>query len=321
MFAQLESGSFVFDGQKRYYTVFLPADYTGTDNMPLVIYLHSYGWTPQQDMNYIQLNEVADTSGFVVVYPSGKPYWNSGISDDPQWPTNNGDDVGFINALIDTLSEHYSIDTGKIYACGYSNGGFMAYKLACRLSNRISAIASVGGVMTNSTLAGCNPLHPVPVLEIHGTDDWWVPFNGGNTGWLSVHETLSYWIDYNNCSLKGAVTALPDLDETDSCTVERTIYGKCDSSVNVIFYKVIHGGHTWPGAGLPGFKHEGYVTGDINANVVILNFFKNVQVITSVGHPETDDSNQAGVWLKSYPNPHIRKQPFPFSSQRTRREQ
>ena len=142
-------------------------------DIPLVIYLHGYGWTAEQDMNYTRLYEVADTTGYIVVYPSGAPYWNSGISDNPDLATSDVDDVGFINALIDTLSAQYSIDFERVYACGYSNGGFMSYKLACQLSNRIAAIASVGGVMPNSLMKNCNPLRTMPILEIHGTNDWW----------------------------------------------------------------------------------------------------------------------------------------------------
>ena len=77
--AQIQTGSFEFEGRLRNYMVYLPNNYTGSINFPLVIYLHSYGWTAQQGMNYTQLNQVADASDFIVVYPSAVPNWNSGI--------------------------------------------------------------------------------------------------------------------------------------------------------------------------------------------------------------------------------------------------
>jgi polyhydroxybutyrate depolymerase len=267
-YAQIQTGNFDFEGRNRNYMVFLPNNYTGTLNFPLVIYLHSYGWTANQGMNYTLLNQVADTSNFIVAYPSAIPNWNSGIGDNPNWPTPGVDDVGFINALIDTLSNHYSIDLEKIYACGYSNGGFMAYKLACQLSHRIAAIASVGGVISSNTEANCNPLRTMPVLQIHGTNDPWVSING-NTGWLSVDQTLSYWTNYNNC-VEADTIILPDLDQTDGCSVEKISYTNCS---NVIYYKVINGGHTWPGAGPPGYP-AGNTNQDIHASTLILNFFK-----------------------------------------------
>ena len=272
LIAQTKASISDIEGLKRNYTVFLPNNYSDTLDFPLVIYLHGYGWTVEQDMNYTRLYELTDTAGYIIVYPSGTPYWNSGISDNPDLPTPNIDDVEFINTLIDTLSEQYSIDLYRVYACGYSNGGFMAYKLACQLSNRIAAIASVGGVMPNSLMGNCNPLRTMPVLEIHGTDDWWVPVNG--TGyWHSVDKTLSYWTNYNNCTQIDRIT-LPDVNPEDSCTVEKIVYANSSNNCEVIYYKVINGGHTWPGAGKPGYSHEGNVNDDFNANIEILNFFK-----------------------------------------------
>lgn len=269
-YAQIKTGSFDFEGKHRNYMMFLPNNYTGTTNFPLVIYLHSYGWTAQQGMDYTLLNHVADTSNFVIAYPNAIPNWNSGIGDNSSWPTPDVNDVGFINALIDTLNNNYSIDLNRIYACGYSNGGFMAYKLALQLSHRFAAIASVGGVISTST---ANPLSTItmPVLQIHGTSDPWVPISG-KTGWYSVDETLSYWTNLNNC-VESDTTILPDLDKTDGCSVEKINYRNCST---VIYYKVINGGHTWPGAGPPGYT-AGNTNQDIHASTLILNFFKNLE--------------------------------------------
>lgn len=298
-YAQIETGSFDFEEHHRNYMVYLPNNYPGTINFPLVIYLHCYGWTAQQGINYTLLHQVADTSGFIVVYPSAINNWNSGLGDNPSWPTPNVDDVGFINALIDTLSNHYSIDLERIYACGYSNGGFMSYKLACQLSHRIAAIASVGGVISTNTAANCNPLRTMPVLQIHGTADNIVPLNGA-TGWYSVDQTLSYFADLNGC-VQLDTLILPDLDPTDGCTVQKISYSNCSDESNVIFYKVINGGHSWPSAAAD-YSWAGKRTKDINATVEILNFFKNYELVTSI---ETIESSTPGEFhlLQNYPNP------------------
>jgi len=273
--SQIEEHSLDFDGLKRNYMVFLPKNYTSNSHFPLVIYLHSYGWTAEMGMDYTMLNEVANACDFMVAYPSGDNHWNSGIADNASYPTPDNDDVGFINALIDTLGSDYSIDPNRIYATGYSNGGFMAYKLACQLSNRIAAIASVGGVLSSTTATNCNPLRTMPVLHIHGVEDGWVPIEGlRSKNWLSVDETLSYWRDINNCR-KTRKTKLEDIEPSDDSTVEKISYTKCNDNSDVIYYKVINGGHTWPGPSQAGY---GNLNQDFNAGVTIWNFFNDHQL-------------------------------------------
>ena len=299
-YAQNQTGSFEFEGRTRDYIVSLPDNFSDTTNFPLVIYLHSYGWTAQQGMDYTLMNLVADTSGFIVVFPNAVDRrWNSGIGENPDWPDPDVDDVGFINALIDTLSNHYSINLKRIYACGFSNGGFMSYKLACQLSHRIAAIASVGGVISSGTANNCNPQHTMPVLQIHGTADGIVsPY--GTTDWYSVDQTLSYWTDFNDCVQVNTVLLL-DLDPTDGCTVKKITYSNCSDESNVIFYKVINGGHSWPGAAAD-YSWAGNKTNDINAGVEILNFFKNYELVTSI---EPTPSSTPGEFclFQNYPNP------------------
>jgi polyhydroxybutyrate depolymerase len=290
--AEIQNGSFEFDGRLRNYMVYLPTNYTGTINFPLVICLHPYGWGAERMMNYTNMNQVADASDFIVVYPSAIPDWNSGIADNPNYPTPNVDDVGFINALIDIMSNSYSIDPERIYACGFSNGGLMSYKLACQLSNRIVAIACVGGLISTSTAESCCPLRTMPVLHIHGTADPYGPINGG-TGWYSVDQTLSYWTNFNDC-VQADTIILPDLDPTDGCTVEKTTYTNCSDNSDVVYYKVINGGHTWPGAGSLGSAF-GNTNQDIDASVEIWNFFKNYKLVT---RPVVDFNGDGSVDIK-----------------------
>jgi polyhydroxybutyrate depolymerase len=274
----IESGGFAFEGHEREYLLFIPDSYTEGKQYPLVVYLHSYGWNARRGMEYTHLNEVGNANGFFIVYPNGIDNWNSGIGDNSAYPTKDVDDVGFIDALIDTLSSSYGIDLERVYATGYSNGGFMTYRLACELSQRIAAIASVGGVLSTSVLADCNPDRAVPVLQIHGTRDPWVPLNGA-TGWHSLDETLNFWVNWNNC-IQHATTVLPDLDPTDECTAEKTQYTDCTDNSHVIYYEVINGGHSWPGAGSAGY-YVGNTNQDFSASVEIWNFFKDYRLSTN----------------------------------------
>ena len=266
----IETDSFEFEGQERTHMLFIPDSYSDSQNYPLLIDLHAFEWTAEHEMNYTQLNQVAENYGFMVVYPSAIENWNS---------TPDVNDVEYIDALIDTLSEGYSIDLERIYATGFSQGGLMAYKLACQLSHRIAAIAAVAAGVPASILRNCNPLRPVPVLHIHGTQDREAPIIGeldDTTGFVSVHRTLNYWIAFNNC-VETETAKLEDSDQTDSSTVEKTSYTNCDNDSDVIYLKVISGGHTWPGAGWSGYS-LGNTNQDINASVEIWNFFMDHQL-------------------------------------------
>jgi polyhydroxybutyrate depolymerase len=294
-------GNITFGGETRDYMVYLPGSYNESAEFPLVIYLHAYGRTAQQGMDYSQLHVAAETSGYIAAYPSAAPNWNSGISDNPYFSTPDHDDVGFIDVLIDTLRGRYSIDNSRVYACGFSNGGFMAYRLACELGHRIAAVASVGGVHSNTIAAGCNPVRTVPVLHIHGTGDFVVPPDG-NEHWPSVDQTLDYWTTRNNCAQADSV-ALADTDPGDGCTVTRYTYRNSSGITGVEYYRILGGGHTWPGAGPIGVP-LGNTNHDIDANAVILSFFDDItNPLTDIGETGNQHVPKDYSLEQNYPNP------------------
>jgi polyhydroxybutyrate depolymerase len=275
-FDNIVNGSFEIDGRNRHYKVYLPENYSNTSDLPLMIYLHAYDWNPNRGMDYTQMNLVADTSGFILVCPSAiNNRWNSGVGDNPIWPAPEVDDVGFINALIDTLNENFSIDPKRIYACGFSNGGFMSHKLACQLSHRIAAIASVGGIISAGTVEKCNSQRAMPVLQIHGTLDNTVPING-TSGWYSVDETMSFWSELNGC-VKVDTIQVPDIVLSDGCTIQKIIYSNSNRKIKAIYFKVEKGGHSWPSA-TADYSWSGNRNLDINASVEIWNFLKNYKL-------------------------------------------
>ncbi|MGB5289484.1 MAG: PHB depolymerase family esterase, partial [Ignavibacteriaceae bacterium] len=301
IYAQFENGSFEFEGYTRYYKVFLPQNFQ--PNMPVVFSLHGYKLNAQQQIDYTLMHDVADTAGFIVVYPDAiYPGFNSGLIGYPGLPPlPNVNDVGFISALIDTLEARYDIDTNRVYSCGLSNGGIMTYRLACELGNRFAAVASVAGVLTDITGNNCNPMRSIPVLHIHGTADGVVTYNGGLANLWSVESTLNHWIQNNNCQLPPDTVFLPDLDPNDGCTVQKISYTNCSGTSKIIFYKVIDGGHSWPGA--PSNPSWSYPTNrDISANVEIWNFFKDYEIVTSV-ETKTDFTPGEYLLFQNFPNP------------------
>jgi polyhydroxybutyrate depolymerase len=284
------NGSFLFDGINRSWIVYLPVGYTTGESLPLVLALHGYTQTGQNMMQFSGFNSVADTGDFVVVYPNGvSNSWNVGFSGG-----STADDVGFLSALIDTLHQRYNIDLNRVYSTGFSNGGFMSYRLACELGIRIAAIAPVAGTMTDGSYNSCTPHRPLPVLHIHGTNDIVVSYNGG-FGNKSVDQVLAFWNSFNNCPATPVVEDLPDL-VAEGSTVQRFTWAPCAESAEVMLLKVINGGHTWPGS--VGTTGIGITNRDIVASSEIWNFVRRF----SLGNATATNLN-VFTDLKVYPNP------------------
>lgn len=260
------NGNFIFDGINRSWIVFLPVDFNSEETMPLMIVLHGHTQDAQEIMEFSDFNTIADTGKFVVVYPEGiGNAWNVGFPDG-----SDANDVGFLSALIDTLHQQYNIDLNRVYSTGLSNGGFMSYRLACELGNRIAAIAPVSGTMTEGSFNSCSPRRQVPVLHIHGSDDVVVSYAGG-LGKKSVEEVLLLWIKNNNCPPVPVIENLPDL-VAEGSTVQRFKWASAEKCSEVILLKVINGGHTWPGS--IGVTGVGNTNRDIVASSEIWNFVK-----------------------------------------------
>lgn len=288
--------SFIHNSLVRSYIVHLPTNYDPANQYPLVINMHGFSNTAAIQETYTGMNTVADTGNFILIYPDGiSTTWNAGFLS----PYNSGvDDVGFISALLDTAIANYSIDTLRVYACGMSNGGYMSYRLACELENRFAAIASVTGSMPDSMEFYCQNNRAVPVMQVHGTTDPTVNYNGG-PGFWSIEATVDYWVQKNNCLTTPINTAVPNISTLDLCTAETFHYASCDASTEVLFYKITGGGHTWPGA-IP-IPVLGNTNQDFNASGEIWKFFLKhslPQNINSIPSPDVTNV-ELGVW----PNP------------------
>jgi polyhydroxybutyrate depolymerase len=261
--AQTIVKTFPFGGATRSTRIYVPPSYNAANPAPLVFNLHGYTSNALQQEFYSEMNAVADTAGFIVVYPDGlNETWNSGLV------PNSVNDVGFISILIDSMQANYNIDPTRVYSCGMSMGGYMSFKLACDLDDRIAAIASVTGAFATGVASNCTATRPVPVLQMHGTLDGVVNY-AGFTGSLSVDSTLGFWRALNNCTAQPVVTNLPDVVNEGS-TITTYLYAGCQDNVEVLHYKVLNGSHSWPGALplVPGITNQ-----DIEASVEIWNFF------------------------------------------------
>lgn len=242
----------------RAYKVHVPESYSGGKEMPLVLALHGGGG----DMDFMARDDLyglisaSERDGYIVAFPNGYSKLRSGKF--ATWNAGNccgdardskSDDVGFIKAVFRDIEDKLNINTGRVYAIGMSNGGMMAYQLACDAPELFAAIASVAG--TDNTI-NCNPSQPVPVLHIHAEDDTHVLFNGGAgkdvfkdqskvTEFTSVPDTFAKWVRLDRCSDSPQRVLKIDgayCDELD----------RCAGGVRVKLCVTKDGGHSWPGA-------------------------------------------------------------------------
>jgi len=267
-------GQLVHDGVNRDYRIYLPSNHDATTSLPLVINMHGYTSNATQQELYSGMNTTAEKEKFAVCYPNGiNNAWNVG------WAFgSNADDIGFLSTLIDELHSLYHIDLKRVYACGMSNGGFMSYRLACELPNKIAAIASVTGSMTQQALSSCTPGKAVPVMEIHGNADPIVNYNGTWPISVSINEVLKKWQTNNECNALPIVENVPNINNQDNASAEKWTYTNCQNDKKIIHIKVLNGGHTWPGSAIS----TGTTCQDFNASDEIWNFFKEYSLGSSI---------------------------------------
>lgn len=222
-------------GDRRSALLHLPRHRRGT--VPLLIALHGAKADGAFMQRYSGLSRLADRNGFAVVYPDAVGGW-WGIAQSA------GDgDVRFIDALIGHLLAGGCIDPSRVSVVGVSNGGGMAARLACAAGARFAGLVTVAGSYRN--LPGCESRRPLSVLEIHGTADAVVPYNGIPSQPRSTILTwLRGWTARDGC--------VPGPRRTvEARNVLRLTWDRCRGGAVVEHLRLIGGRHAWPGATPP----------------------------------------------------------------------
>ena len=262
----------IYDGNFREYIVYIPDSYDGNIPYPLLFSFHGGGGTSSDFINTNDMRPIADTAGFIAIYPQAAIDPEDGSFSWLHKAPTTHNDIYFIEAIIDTLSTQYMIDNNRVYACGYSEGGIFSYELGCRLNNRIAAFSSVSGSMLVDTfrdsyynLGFCSPIHPTAVLLIPGTNDMspHSTYSGFQPYYMSADEITTYWSNYNNTDINPIISQLPNINTSDGSTVEMRVWEDGDNCVIVKELKIIGGDHDWPGS-------SGNM--DISASVEVWNF-------------------------------------------------
>ncbi len=238
--------------------------------VPLVVMLHGRGGTGPGMAALTGFDAVADEHGFIVVYPSGV---------DNQWNYVEGipgyaievPDVAFLRALVGHLEERLPVDDERVYVGGFSNGGYMAQRLACDAADLFAAFASVGAAGFGGQPGICGEGGPVSLLFMHGTHDRVVPFNGlqqeGPNGPVtvlaSVEQTFAYWAARSGCEVEVDGRQLVSV-RSPEMEVHVLSASACPAGYELELVVFVGGGHNWPGR--PGLLPAG-VAGAVNLDV------------------------------------------------------
>ena len=268
----------IHDGSKRNYALHIPSSYDSSDATPVLIMLHGGGDTGPNFQRWTELDAVADEAGIMVVWPTGTGYPcfdDLPVEQCDQTPPHRWlpEDADFLDDLIDHLRHELYVDTTRIFASGFSNGSIFSHQLACEGPGRFAAFAIIAGSQTPQTAFNCAPTRSFPLLYMHGTEDGSFPFDGSGP-YISAASTVSGYAALNGCVGEPTLEWLPDT-ENDGTRVWTERYDDCTDNVEVLFYGIEDGGHTWPG--VEGFPLSfGLTSFDIVANEVIVDFLSRV---------------------------------------------
>ena len=230
----------------RNYRVHVPAGYQSNAPIPLVLYFHGHGGNALDGDRNSGFSAFADQQHFIIAYGQGLQEGQGG----PTFWADSGpidygvDDLHYVSLMLDDLQSKLCIDARRIFETGFSNGGGMSNDLACNLAGRIAAFAPVSG--DYYIIGGCHPSRPVSIMDIDGSADQLVPYEGNSVNvspaWPepSIPQQLQDWANRDVCQ-QGPVVFL----STAQVTGER--WTNCQGGAEVVSYLIIGGGHAWPG--------------------------------------------------------------------------
>ena len=236
----------------------------------LVFVLHGATGSGEEIAGRTGFDREADRLGWLAVYPDAHDPGPFG-----GWETfatpNRVDDVGFIATLIDVIGQGEGVDPAKVYATGFSRGGMLAYLLACRLADRLAAVAPVSANMGDyrgdvSSLE-CGPTQPLSLLAMHGTSDRNVPIEGGPSPdypeqihYAPLSDVVGLWRGRFACDPRGTVR------RSGLATVRRW---DCGAERSIELWVLEGGTHAWPGP----LNAKGTADASMDASHIIADFF------------------------------------------------
>ncbi|MBR5170902.1 MAG: esterase [Muribaculaceae bacterium] len=236
------------DGHMRQFVMYLPDGLQA--DAPLVFVLHGYGAGIRRENIMIG---PADRHGFAVCIPQGlkdpqgEPSWNVGYAFQQGWKV---DDVKALCSIARHVQKRYRLSTLNTFLTGMSNGGEMCYLMAYSEQYTFRAVAPIAGLTMAWTYEQMEAKRPIPLMEIHGTEDRvseWTGDMGNQGGWgayLPVPLAVGYWVAKNRCTSE-ETERVESLKGDEGHPVIKHCYSSPSTHCDVWLYEVEGGVHSW----------------------------------------------------------------------------
>lgn len=248
-----ESLSLEVDGLARSYLLYRPPNLRA--GAPLVFVIHGFTDSARNMMYSSRMNALADTKGFAVCYPQGlkdgqgRTYWEVGYSFTASIPR---DDVTFLTTLARHLQDSYGLSRENTFATGMSNGAEMCVMLGLFAPDTFKAIAPIAGCVMEKTYQSVMAVPPIPAFLVNGDADGTTNWNGDmedREGWGAYRpvDDLVALFTRDDPGLVKTTRNLPDKDPKDGSHIVADTYINNGTGRQVWFYRVVGGGHDWPG--------------------------------------------------------------------------
>ncbi|ACZ32107.1 putative lipoprotein [Xylanimonas cellulosilytica DSM 15894] len=244
----------------RPFALTVPDGYDPATPVPLVVGLHGYTSKSADLVQYLGLDAQSQSEGFLLAAPDG----TTDAHDAPFWNATNAccnffgagiDDSAYLADVIATVEAQYAVDPARVVVVGHSNGGFMALRMACEHADVVTAVASIAGAQVLDP-ADCDPARPVNVLQVHGSSDETIAYDGGSNGggrqYPGAVGTVEAWRALDGCTAEPQDGEPLDLEAAreGAETSVRTSPG-CADGTEVALWTIDGGRHvpTWTDAG------------------------------------------------------------------------
>ncbi len=228
--------------------VYLPKNLNEKKSWPLVISLHGFFSSPNFQNVYFRAKRLVTKKGFILVVPYGirnyfgGRFWNA-TDYCCDFYNQKVDDLGHLKKLIGSLKNHYPVDPDKVFLVGHSNGGFLAHRFACESGEEISGIVSISGAGPLNPM-DCKSKKPISILQIHGTRDKVIPFEGREDAFPGAFETIAPWSKINGCQENFSQEFSGLIKGKRSITSKG--WKKCEQNTSVLLWTVHRGRHVIP---------------------------------------------------------------------------
>ncbi len=190
----------------------VPFSYDGRTALPVVFLLHGFGANGAMQDFLFKFSDRLEDDQFILVLPDGTP----NAEGTPHWNATDAccdfhdeavDDVGYLTGLLDELEERFRVDSSRVYFTGHSNGGYMSYRMACEIPERVAAILPLAGA-TWLNDADCGAGEGVGVLHVHGDEDPDVLYDG-DFDYPGAFDSVAVWAERGGCDVSAATEGEP----------------------------------------------------------------------------------------------------------------